>query len=62
MHEISITDAPPVDLEVAEAAPPGHEAVDQDDTGRKQGHPAYEDPRNHACPCFVCYDGACREA
>jgi hypothetical protein len=54
----SAGESPAVDLEVTEAAPPGHEPVDEEDARRKQRHPADEDARNHAHARVVRYDGA----
>lgn len=53
----SARESPAVDLEVAEAAPPGHEAVDEEDAWSEQRHPADEDARNHADARVVRYDG-----
>jgi hypothetical protein len=51
--------SPAIDLEPAEIAPPGHDAKDEQDAGRKQGHPTDADACNCAQSRIERYDGAC---
>lgn len=51
---------PAVDLEAAEHAPPGHHAIDQQDSRGKERNPAGEDADGAVHPRIVGYDSACR--
>ena len=55
------SDTPAIDLIVPEAAPPGHDPIDEDDAGRKQRYPTNGDAGHDAVACIVSYDGSCKE-
>ncbi len=57
--ESGVSYQPAIDLEVAEAAPPGHDAIDEEDAWSEQSHPADEDACHHAHARIVGDDRAC---